>query len=226
MRLQYQLVGTIDPNADADVFVIDLFETPRVQIEGLQARGKVVVAYIAAGSVEPWRPDVDALPAAVIGNPLTGYPDESWLDVRAASVRQLLVGRLTLAADKGFDGVLLVSLDGYLANSGHGLSVDDQLDYDLWLAARARQAGLAAGISSAWPLAGTLAAHYDFAIHLNCLTNQRCDELAPYRAKGRAVFDLETGSTDTQRVCSDASALKLPVTLKRETFDAWLFACH
>jgi hypothetical protein len=225
MRLQYQLQGALDPSADAQLFVVDLFETSHTQVASLKARGKVVIAFVSAGSFEPWRPDVDALPAAVRGNPLAGYPEEAWLDIREPSVRQLLVGRLTLAADKGFDGVLLVSLDGYLANSGHNLSVDDQLTYNLWLAERAKQAGLAAGISSAWPAASQLAAHYDFAIHLNCLASQRCDELAPYRARGRAVFDLETGGPERQRVCGDASAIDLPVTLKRETFDAWLFAC-
>jgi hypothetical protein len=226
MRLQYQLSGTLDPSVDAELFVIDLFETSRAQIASLQARGKVVIAYVSAGSYEPWRPDVDVLPATVLGNPLAGYPDEAWLDIREPSVRQLLVGRLTLAADKGFDGVLLVSLDGYLANTGHDLSVDDQMAYNLWLAERARQAGLAAGISSAWPEASQLAARYDFAIHLNCLASQRCDELAPYRARGRAVFDLESGGGEPQRVCAEASTIGLPVTLKRETFDAWLFACR
>jgi hypothetical protein len=226
MRLQYQLTGTLDQNADAELFVVDLFETTHAQIEALHARAKVVIAYVSAGSYEPWRPDVDELPAAVRGNPLSGYPDETWLDVRAPSVRQLLVGRLTLAASKGFDGVLLVSLDGYLANTGHNLSAEDQLTYNLWLAERAGQAGLAAGLSSAWPQASRLAERYAFAMHLNCLANQRCAELDPYRARGRAVFDLETGTADSQRVCADAKALGLPVTLKRDTFDGWLFACR
>jgi hypothetical protein len=225
MRIQYQLSGALDGNADAELFVVDLFETSRAQIDTLHTRGRVVIAYISAGSIEPWRPDVDALPAAAIGNPLPDYPDEAWLDVREPSVRQLLVGRLTLAADKGFDGVLLVSLDAYLANSGHDLSADDQLTYNIWLAERAAQAGLAAGLSSDWLHAARLAPSYAFAIDLNCLANQRCAELDPYRAKGRPVFDLETATGETQRVCADASALSLPVTLKRPEFDAWLIAC-
>lgn len=76
MRFQYQLVGTLDPNADAELFVLDLFETKRAEIERLHALGRVVIAFVAAGSYEPWRPDVDALPDAVIGKPLVGYPDE------------------------------------------------------------------------------------------------------------------------------------------------------
>jgi len=225
MRLQYQLTGALDTAADAELFVVDLFETSRGQIDTLHARGKTVIAFIAAGSLEPWRPDVDALPAAAIGNPLAGYPQEAWLDVRDPSVRQLLVGRLTLAADKGFDGVALVSLDAYLADNGHGLSADDQLSYNLWLAERAAQAGLLAGITSDWPHAAALAPHYAFAIHLNCVADQRCNELDPYRAQGRPVFDLEIRGEDQASACAAARAMELPITFKRDSFDAWISTC-
>jgi hypothetical protein len=82
MQLQYQLSGTLDSSAEAELFVVDLFETTRAQIDALHARGRVLIAFISAGSLEPWRPDIDVLPAAAIGNSLPGYPDEAWLDVR------------------------------------------------------------------------------------------------------------------------------------------------
>lgn len=224
-KLQYQLTGTLDASADAGLFVVDLFDTPRAQIDALHALGKVVIAFVAAGSYEPWRPDVAELPRSVRGQPLAGYPNENWLDVRDPSVRQLLVSRITLAAGKGFDGVLLVSLDAYLADSGFALTPEDQLAYNLWLAEQAARAGLYAGISSDWRHAGALAARYDFAIHLNCLANQRCAELDPYRARQRAVFDLETTFDTAEATCAAARRANLAVTLKREAFDAWLLAC-
>jgi hypothetical protein len=224
MRLQYQLVGTPDTRAEADLFVLDLFETESAQVARLHAAGRSVIAYIAAGSYEPWRPDVEALPAAVIGEPLAGYPDEAWLDVRATSVRQLMVGRLTLAADKGFDGVFLASLDAYLANSGHALSAAAQLDYNRWLADEAAKRGLLPGLSSDWPHAAELAEHYAFAIHLGCIADQRCAELSAFRQQGKPVFDLET-SGEAAQVCAEAARLNLSVTLKRAGFDAWFHAC-
>ena len=226
MRIQYQLSGTLDQSADADLFVIDLFETSRTQIQQLHAAGKTVVAFVSAGTVEPWRPDVGKLPEAAIGEPLAGYPQEAWLDVRDPNVRDMLVGRITQAADKGFDGVLLVSLDAYLANSGHDLTAADQLAYNVWLAQRAAEVGLTAGLSSDWMHASQLAPYYGFAIHLNCIADQRCSELAPYRARGRAVFDLETGTTDQASVCGAADQMDLPVTLKRSSFDAWSMPCR
>jgi hypothetical protein len=225
MRLQYQLTGTVDTSTDADLFVIDLFETSPGQIQALHLRGRSVIAFISAGSYEPWRPDVDALPAQAIGKPLAGYPSEAWLDVSHASVRQMMEGRLALAARMGFDGVLLVSLDAYLADSGHALSETEQLEYNVWLAGQAALAGLAAGISSDWRHAAQLAPHYAFAIHLNCLTNQRCSELGPYRALGRPVFDLETDTEQRAALCATAGGMELPVTFKRESFDAWFSVC-
>jgi len=224
MRLQYQLQGALDPTVDADLFVVDLFETTNAQLTQLHDRGRVVVAYIAAGSYEPWRPDVDSLPDAVIGEPLARYPDEAWLDVRASAVRQLMAGRLARAATNGFDGVLLVSLDAYLTQNGHDLTAQDQLDYNRWLASQASERGLAVGLSSDWAHASDLASHYDFAIHFNCLANTTCTQLSAYRARGRAVFDLET-NRDVNTTCARASEASLPVTLKNASFDAWLAIC-
>jgi len=223
MRLQYQLQGALDQTVDADLFVVDLFETTSAVVAQLHARNRVVVAFVSAGSYEPWRPDVSSLPASVRGEPLARYPDELWLDVRASSVRQLLTGRLALARDKGFDGVLLVSLDAYLTESGFELTATDQLEYSLWLAQQAAARGLSAGISSDWAHAGQLANDYDFAIHLNCLANGRCAELAPYRERGHAVFDLET-SRDPG-LCDEATDASLSVSLKNASFDAWLMVC-
>jgi hypothetical protein len=224
MRPQYQLQGALDLRADADLFVIDLFETEVAAIERLHAQGRMAVAYIAAGTYEPWRPDVINLPAGTVGAPLAHYPREAWLDVRTSSVRQLMSARLTLAAEKGFDGVLLASLDGYLAETRHDLTSAEQLEYNLWLAREARARGLVAGISSDWAHAERLASHYDFAIHTNCLANRRCAELAPYRAHARPVFDLETRS-DAATSCAEAALIDMAVTFKRDTFDAWLARC-
>jgi len=223
MRLQYQLQGTLDQTVEADLFVVDLFDTTSAAVQQLHARGRVVVAYIAAGSHEPWRPDVASLPDSVVGQALANYPDEAWLDVRASSVRQLMASRLTLAAGKGFDGVLLALLDGYLSETGFDLTATDQLDYHLWLAQQAASRGLSAGISSDWSHAARLADHYDFAIHLNCLASGRCAELAPYRERGHAIFDLETSRGPS--TCSGATMDALSVTLKNANFDAWLVVC-
>lgn len=224
MQLQYQLMGTLDEFAAADLFVIDLFEADSSQIAALHKLGRVVVAYVSAGTSEPWRPDVGNLTASALGAPLAEHPDEAWLDVRDASVRALQLGRLQLAVSKGFDGVLLCSLDAYLHESGHDLSAADQLGYSLWLAERASALGLAVGASSDWAQAQALAERYDFAIHFNCLASGSCGQLEPYRTRKRPVFDLET-SRSAEQVCPNAHNLGLSVTLKDDGFGAWFYAC-
>lgn len=223
MRLQYQLVGAIDDTVPADVFVVDLFETDAADVGRLVALGRVVVAYVSAGTREPWRPDVDTLAPAAVGAPLASYPNEAWLDITDDSVRAMQDARLQLAADKGFAGVLLSSLDAHLNDSGHPLTAADQLAYNRWLAERAHRLGLSAGLSSDWPQASALADAFDFAVHFNCIAEQRCDELAPFSAAGRAVFDVEFDGDAT--VCAQAERLGLPTTLKRRDLGAFAQIC-
>jgi hypothetical protein len=224
MRLQYQLQGTVDEAVDVDFFVIDVFNASPEVVQRLHDRGRVVAGYLSAGSHETFRPDADAFPPESLGTALAGYPNERWLDVRDPTVRALMQARLELARDSGFDGVLLSSLDAYEVDSGHDLSAAEQLDYNLWLAAEAHSLGLAAGLADDWAHAGQLAPAYDFAIHFGCIADGRCAELDAYRARGRAVFDLEIDGTAAE-VCPEAATLALPVTLKRDGFDAWLDAC-
>jgi len=224
MRLQYQLTGAVDEAADAELFVVDLFDTTSAVVGRLHARGRVVAAYLSAGSHEPFRADADAFPAAALGEPLDGYPRERWLDVRDPTVRELMRARIQLAADTGFDGILFSALAAYQVNNGHGLSATDQLDYNLWLAAEAHAQGLAAGLAGDWAQASQLAPAFDFAIHIDCIESGRCAELDPYRALGKAVFDLETSGSAAQ-VCAQAAAMSLPVTLKPSGWGAELEAC-
>jgi len=175
MRLQYQLDGTLDETADAELFVIDLFEISNRQVERLHTQGRVVVAYVAAGSYEPWRPDAEGFPNAALGQPLRDHPEERWVDIRDETVRSILIARLVSAADKGFDGVLMTSIDAYQVDNGFDLDASDQLDYNLWLAAQAHDHSLFVGLSGDWNQGKELAPAYDFAIHIGCIEENRCD---------------------------------------------------
>jgi len=224
MRLQYQLVGELDSAAQAELFVVDLFNTTASDVAELHALGRVVVGYVAAGSHEPFRPDADAFPASALGAPLPGYPEESWLDVRDPEVRQLMQQRVELAAERGFDGLFFSSLTAYQHDSGFALSAADQLDYNLWLADQAHTAGLLSGLADDFVHAGELADAFDFAIHSGCLAADRCAELAPFTEAAKPVFDLET-TGDLATICAEAARLGLSVTLKMEGYDAWLRTC-
>jgi glycosyl hydrolase family 114 len=53
---QWQLSGTIDESVAADVYNVDLFETPRSVVSSLHAQGRHVICYMSAqlvGAVAP-----------------------------------------------------------------------------------------------------------------------------------------------------------------------------
>src|SRR5690242_3285433 len=78
---QWQLTSPVDTSVPAQMYDVDLFDTPRRVVSALRARGRRAVCYVSAGSLERWRPDARRFPRAVVGRPLQGWPGERWLDV-------------------------------------------------------------------------------------------------------------------------------------------------
>lgn len=224
MRLHYQITGTPALDAEADVFVLDLFDAQASQVASLHTRGRIVIAYLSAGSLEPWRPDADAFPERAVGSELAGYPNERWLDIRDTSVRALMRARLQVARDKGFDGVYPGSLDAYRSQSGFALSEPDQLDYDRFLASSASALGLSPGLSGDFTLSAQLIEHFDWAIAIGCIAADSCERLLPWIEQAKPVFDLELQG-DLNDVCEKARALGMVAVMKRPSFDAWSRAC-
>jgi len=225
MSWQYQLSGEIDPDVDATLFVIDLFEPETALIEEMHAQGKVVVAYLSAGTFEPFRPDADEFPAGAIGESLVAYPNEAWLDIRDATVRRLMAARLDVARDKDFDGIVPTCLTAYLESSGFELSAADQRDYTQWLAQEAHARGLHVGMSGDFGQAAQLALLFDWAVHFGCIARDDCDALALLVEQGKPVFDVETDG-EAADVCARAAELGVNALLKRPQLDAYRVGCQ
>jgi hypothetical protein len=224
MSLQYQLTGQLDTHVDAQLFVIDLFDSTSAQVAELHAAGRVVIAYLSVGSLEGWRDDAAKFPSSAIGTGVATYPDERWLDFRSAEVRALMQQRLDRAVEKGFDGVFASTLGGYLERSGFDLTRADQLDYDMFIAARAHARGLNIGLSDDLTLDPALVTTFDWVLTIDCIASHDCDALAAWQARKRPVFDLETEG-DHATVCMQASAYSLAVTFKHTTYDAFRDTC-
>jgi hypothetical protein len=224
MRLHYQITGTPQLDAASELFVLDLFDTDPDELAVLHARGRVAVAYLSAGSLEPWRPDADDFPEQAIGSRLSGYPSESWLDIRDPGVRALMQKRLQLARDKGFDGIYPGALNAYRSQSGFTLGERDQLDYDRFLASEARALGLSPGLSGDFMLGAQLVDAFDFAIAFGCFAAGSCERLQPWVERNKPVFDLELEG-DLSELCAMADALGISVILKQPDFDAWSRSC-
>jgi hypothetical protein len=221
---QWQLTGTVDTSVDAQMFDIDLFTTSPATIETLHAAGKIVVCYFSAGSYEPDRPDSEALSRTGLGSTLDGWPDEKWLDIRSAAVRDLMKARLDVAKSKACDGVEPDNVDGFDNDNGLGLTQKDALDYDRFLATESHARGLSIGLKNSLGLAAMLVSSFDWALNEECLQYAECDNLQPFIAAGKAVFHCEYAMS-TNGICGKAPQ-GFSTIVKNLDLDAFRLACN
>lgn len=224
---QWQLQGTIDTSLAVAMYDVDLFDTPDAVVATLHQRGVKITCYFSAGSREDWRADVGALPPAVLGRPLEGWPTERWLDVRAPEVRALMTTRLQRAKDRGCDAVEPDNVDGFQNATGFPLTAADQLDYNRFLAREAHARGLSIGLKNDLDQVAALVGDFDWALTEECATNHECGALAPFIAANKAVFHVEYGTAAiAAKVCRDANARNFDTLIKKLDLDAWRIACR
>jgi len=222
---QWQLTGTIDQSVVAQMFDVDLFDTPATIVASLHALGHKVVCYVSAGSYEDWRPDAAQYPAAVKGKGLDGWPGEQWLDVRQwDTLRPLIEARMDLCRSKGFDGIELDNVDGYQNDSGFPLTASEQLTFNRALAATAHARGLSVGLKNDLDQVADLVGNFDWALNEECFSYDECDRLHPFVAAGKAVFNVEYTLT-TDQFCPQAHALGFNSMSKHLNLDAYRVPC-
>ena len=222
---QLQFAGKLDPSVAADVFEVDGLDTTAATVAALHAAGRRAVCYIDAGSWERWRGDAKRFPAAALGRPLDGWPDERWLDIRRLDVLlPLLRARIADCAGKGFDGIELDNVDGYQNRTGFPLRAADQLRFNRGLAAEAHRQGLAVGLKNDLGQVRQLVAAFDWAINEQCFAYAECTKLLPFVTAGKPVVVIEY-ATATGIFCPAAVELGFAAMRKRVALDAWRQAC-
>src|SRR4051794_11101387 len=203
---QWQLTTPVDLSVDAQMFDIDLFDTPARVVRSLHRRGRHVVCYLDAGTLEPGRPDRGAYPAAVIGRELADWPGEHWLDIRRLDVLgPILERRLDLCRSKGFDAVEPDNVDAYSNESGFPLTAGDQLRFNRFLAQAADARGLSVGLKNDLEQAAALEPAFDWALDEQCFQYDECDRLRPFVRARKAVFVVEYELAPA-RFCARANA--------------------
>jgi len=226
---QWQLADfPVDQSIEAEVYDLDLFETDPETIAALHAAGRKVVCYLSAGSWEDWRPDAAAFPRDLIGNDYQGWPGESWLDVRRIDLLgPVMSTRLDLCRDKGFDAVEPDNMDGYTNDTGFAITYEDQLSYNLWLAAQAHSRGLSIGLKNDPEQVADLVSEFDWALVEDCYDQEWCDELAPFLQAGKAVLAAEyiDAVVDFQAACDELGPSGFSLILKLRELTAWRQAC-
>lgn len=221
---QIQLTDTLNTSYAAQLYDFDLFDTPQETIDALHAQGRRVICYFSAGSYENWRDDAVDFPEEALGNDLSGWPGEKWLDIRNATVRTIMTARMDVAVQKGCDGVDPDNVDGYTNNTGFPLTANDQKTYDLFLATEAHARGLSVGLKNALDLIPELVDAFDFQINEQCREYDECDLLAPFIAAGKPVFNIEYNTIyddpeEFKTLCADAKARRFATLYMPDNLD-------
>ncbi len=194
---QWQISGDVNPGYAVDVYDIDLFDVEAATIAELQASGKHVFCYFSAGSSEDWRPDFGDFAPSARGKNLEGWEGEQWLDVTDPTVLDVALARLDLAVSKGCDGVEPDNVDGYQNNTGFALTADHQLGFNKRIANEAHARGLAVLLKNDLAQIPELVDFYDGALNEECFAYDECDQLLPFTAASKPVFNAEY--VDSQR---------------------------
>ena len=229
-RLQIQYADyPPDLDVDADVFSLDLFETPQESIDALHAQGKKVICYLNTGSWEEYRPDADDFPKEVIGKDYEGWPGEKWLDIRRfADFAALMQARFDLAVEKGCDGIDADNMQNYDEDTGFAISAADQLAYNRWLSQQAHSRGLAIGLKNDPGQAAELVDWFDWSLVEDCSVYEWCGELRPFAQTGKAVFQVEYTDDwpSDAPFCAQAAELGYSAMLKNRELDTWVSYCN
>jgi hypothetical protein len=226
---QWQLSGLpIDTSYDVEAYDVDLFDSRPSLIDALHDDGRIVICYFSAGSWESFRPDADQFPDVTKGSPLEPpFEDELWLDIRDPMVRALMIARLDRAESLGCDAVEPDNVDGYANDNGHGLSAEDQLDFNRFIAAEAHARGLSIGLKNDLDQLDALADHFDWALNEECFSFEECDGYADnFVAQNKAVFHVEyvdLGRID--EVCAVTGPLGFSTLIKDIELDADRVPC-
>ena len=221
---QWQLTGKVDTSVPGSVYDIDLFDNSARIVARLHRKGRRIVCYMSAGSSENWRPDAGDFPASVKGRS-NGWAGERWLDIRRLEIlKPIMRARLDRCRNKGFDGVELDNVDGYVNRTGFPLTGSDQLTYNRWLAHAAHARGLSAGLKNDLGQIDELERRFDFAINEECFNYSECGRLRPFIEAGKAVFHVEY-EVSPGSFCARAQALGFSSMKKHWNLGSWRRKC-
>jgi hypothetical protein len=227
--LQWQLSDyPVDISINADIFELDLFETPQETIDSLHESGKKVICYINVGAWEEYRPDAGDFPNAFIGKKYVGWDGERWLDIsNYESFSSLISARFDHAVSKGCDGIDPDNINGFQHDTGFSISAQDQLVYNIWLSEQAHLRGLSIGLKNDSDQVSNLVDHFDFAILEDCAVYGWCADFQPFIEQGKAVFQVEyTDNSSTLDVfCEISRRNHFFGLLKNRSLDTWFDIC-
>jgi hypothetical protein len=184
------------PYRNVSMYDIDGFDATASDVASMHTAGIKVVCYISAGTYENWRPDASQFPSSILGNNVSGWKGERWLDIREIQkpdsvLLSIMTARLGMCKSKGFDGVELDNVDGYTNTTGFPLTASDQAIYNSVLANAAHQRGMFVLLKNDLGQVSALLPYFDGALNEECNRYSECGPLSKFVQAGKAVFNAE-----------------------------------
>lgn len=213
---QWQLTGAVnetvlDGVANPRMYDIDMFNASAALISRLKAKAIYVVCYVESGDWAQGRPDAGDYAPSILGKNIDGFPDEKYIDITkldgpagptGKTLRQIMTARLTLARDKGCDGIEpdLDDLHGYTTNElGFSISQAQMVAYNKAIIDIGHSLGMSVGLkngASSTTGAGSfekqmLDAGADWVVQEECNQYNECQGYSQFIAAGKPVFQVE-----------------------------------
>lgn len=240
MTWNYEINGALSDSSNQqgfEVWDIDLFDNDEDVISSLQGQGAKVICYFSAGSYEEWRSDAGEFSQSDLGSELDGWPGERWLNVSSQAVRDIMLTRIDLAAQKSCNGVEPDNVDGYNNDNGLDLTQQDAANYIEFLSDAAHQRNLSIGLKNAAEIVSTVVGIVDYCVNEECVKYNECSTFAPFIQQGKAVFHVEypkgsdtnnalaVSSSTRAEVCDASGTAQFSTILKNMELDSWIETC-
>lgn len=207
------------------VIDIDLFDTSKKTIDSLHKKNITVVCYFSAGTYENWRSDSKDMKKikGLLRTKVSGWEDEKWLDFRIEGIKNIMTNRLKMAKEKECDSVEFDNVDAYEnVNWKDRLSIDDQIKYNIWLAKKAHEYNLGAGLKNAVDLLSNsmVIENFDFAINEDCYLYNECNKYADFINSNKAVLaafyseNRKLSINLKKKICKQTQSLEMSIIIK------------
>jgi hypothetical protein len=223
---QWQLTTPVDENVKVQMYDIDMFDNNASVVASLHSKGRKAVCYIDVGTWENWRPDAKKFPKSVLGEAVSGWPGEKWLDIRRIDILgPIMQARMDLCQAKGFDGMEPDNVDGYTNDTGFPLTYEDQIRYNSFIAKAAHTRGLSVGLKNDLDQITDLLPLFDWALDEQCFQYSECSKLLPFIKAHKAVFEVEY-FLPTGKFCPEANSLDFNSMKKHLSLGAYRVPCR
>ena len=224
--LQLGAGGDSDVTVPAGVKVLDVdgFSISASKVSQLNVQGVYTLCYLDVGSYEPSRPDSNQYPASLKLQQDPNWPGEYFLDVTdvfkpSSVLATILTNRLEMCKDKGFSAIDPDNLQNDENIVGGRITVQQQIDFNGWVADQAHARGLAVFQKNGpdkimlrdWT-GKMMVEKFDGILNEQCQQYGECVALSEYSKRGKLVLNIEYNATLD---CALSASLKIN-SLKRD----------